>query len=78
MTWRDGRNAAGMAAKAGGAARSMGHEDRKVGVGENMPGGAAKDHLSESALRVGTFDEQIATECLGVGEDGLARRPPSR
>ena len=55
----------------------MGHEDRKVGVGENVSGGAAKDHLSQSALRVGTFDEQIAAERLGVGKDGFARRPPS-
>src|SRR5262249_9307233 len=54
--------------------RSVCHEHRQLRVAENVAGGAAKDHLPQSALGVGALDEEIAAQRLRVGQNRLARQ----
>lgn len=44
------------------AFRSMRHEDREIGVCENLASDIAKDELAQSAPRIAAFDEQVAPE----------------
>ena len=39
---------------------------------EDMPGGAAEDHLPQAALRVGALDDEVAAELGGFAQDRLA------
>ena len=41
-------------------------------MAQNVAGGAAKDDLSQSALCVGTLDQEVTAQCLRVREDHLA------
>src|SRR5215468_2368985 len=53
--------------------RSVCHEHRQLRVAENVAGGAAKDHLPQSALGVGALDQEVAAQRLRVGQNRLAR-----
>src|SRR6476620_4176639 len=53
--------------------RSVCHEHRQFRVVENVAGGAAKDHLPQSALGVGALDQEVATQRLRVGQNRLTR-----
>src|SRR5262245_19522064 len=53
---------------------SVCHEHRQFRVAENVAGGAAKDHLAQSALGVGALDQEIAAQRLRVGQNRLARQ----
>src|SRR5215470_4422541 len=51
----------------------MCHEHRQFRVAENVAGGAAKNHLPQSALGVGTLDQEVAAQRLRVGQNRLTR-----
>src|SRR5258708_15677207 len=53
--------------------RSVCHEPRQFRVVENVAGGAAKDHLPQSALRVGALDQEVAAQRLRVSQNRLTR-----
>src|SRR5262245_52093205 len=57
-----------------GRDRSVCHEHRQLRVAENVAGGAAKDHLAQSALGVGALDQEIAAQRLRVRQNRLARQ----
>ena len=56
-----------------GAIASMGHEDGKLGVAENVIGNAPGQRLSERALRVGPHHEKVGAECCRLVEDHIAQ-----
>src|SRR5262245_1672923 len=56
----------------------VGKEYRQLGSAEDVAGGAAENHLSKSALSIGTLDQQVGALGLGLGEDGLARPAAAR
>jgi len=53
----------------------MRHQYRQLGIGENIAGGAAEDHLPQAALRIGALDDEVAAEFVGLGEQDLAGGP---
>jgi hypothetical protein len=40
--------------------RSMRHQDRQGRIGKDVAGGSAENHLPQSALGIGTLDQQVA------------------
>src|SRR5262249_36995619 len=62
----------GFQRKVRGVSRSVCHQHRQLGIGEDVPGGAAEDHLPQPALRIGPFNDEIAAEFLCLGQNGLA------
>ena len=55
----------------------MRHQYRQLRIGQNVARGAAEDHLAQAALRIGAFDDEVATEFVRLGEDSFtgARLP---
>src|ERR1700676_1058352 len=53
-------------------AGSMRHQHGQLRVGENVPRGAAEDHLAQAALRISALDDEVAAELLGLGQDSFA------
>ena len=51
----------------------MREEHRQFGRRQDVAGGAAEDHLPQTALRIGAFDQQIGADRGGLGENGFAR-----
>ena len=51
----------------------MCHEHRQFRVVDNVAGGAAKDHLPQSALGVGALDQEVSAQRLRVGQNRLTR-----
>src|SRR6202030_1969382 len=51
---------------------SMRQQHRHGGVGENVLGGPAEDHLPQPALSVSAFDDEITTQCLRLRQYDLA------
>ena len=49
------------------------HEHGERSVGEDVPGGAAEDHLPQSALGIGALDQQVALSHRRVRQDRFAR-----
>src|SRR6185437_2472455 len=58
--------------RASAVPRSVRHEDRQGRVAEDVTGGAAEDHLPQTALRIGALDEQVAAERGGAFQNDFA------
>ena len=56
------------------AAPSVRHEHRQFGLGQDLRGCAAKDHLTQARIGVGAFDEQVRAERCCLGEKGNSMR----
>src|SRR5579871_3467426 len=54
--------------------RSVRHQYRQGGTGQDVARGAAEDHLAQAALSVGALDEEVAAERLCDRQDSLAGR----
>src|SRR5262249_16340022 len=65
----------GLAGPWGNGERSVGHEHWQFCVAQDVAGGAAEDHLPQSALRVGTLDQEVTAQRLRVQQDRLTRQP---
>ncbi len=55
------------------ASASMSHEDRKLGMAENVIGNAPGQRLSKRALRVGPHHKKVRAECRHLVEHYLAQ-----
>ena len=52
----------------------MRHEDRHIGLGENLAGGPAEDELPQTALRIAALDEEIGARGAGRDKNRKPRR----
>ena|SRR5215467_10954152 len=48
--------------------------DRWAVVAQDVAGGAAKDHLPQSALCVSALDQEVTAQCVRVGQNDLTRQ----
>src|SRR5262249_60112583 len=49
----------------------MRHKYRQCRIAQDVAGGTAKDELPQSALRKGPLDQEVATQCIGVLQNGF-------
>ena len=49
----------------------MRHQHRQIRMGEDVPRGAAENHLAQAALRISAFDDEVAAKLFGLGQDGF-------
>ena len=50
----------------------MRHKYRYCRIAQDVAGGPTEDELPQSALRIGPLDQEVATQCIGVLQNGLA------
>jgi len=52
----------------------MCHKYRQSRIAEDVAGSASEDELPHSTLRVGPLDQEIATQCIRMRQNRLARK----
>src|SRR5215469_12654551 len=53
---------------------SVGHEHWQFCVAQDVAGGAAKNHLPQSALCITTLDQEVTAQCVRVSQNHLTRQ----